>query len=200
MNSERKTTLLRKINDESDRLARLINDLLDLSRIESGSMSWRSEPVSLSEIVQASVDAMMPLALNKGVVLSQSTDGALRGLIGDRDRLLQVMTNLLSNAVKFTPAGGSITVTACREEVPSPRFVVTVRDTGAGVAADDLPHIFEKFRRGHSVEGGAVEGSGLGLAISSQIVEHYGGTIQAASVFGAGSTFTVILPADRGTS
>lgn len=197
MPSERTLKLLRIINDESDRLGRLINDLLDLSRIEAGAMVWRSEPVSLNDVIQASVDGILPLARNKGLHLKTAIEGRLPSVHGARDRLVQVVTNLLSNAVKFTPAGGKVTVEAHQEAGPCPQLVVVVSDSGAGIRPEDIELIFDKFHRSSDELTELTEGTGLGLTIARQIIERHGGRIWAASTYGAGSTFSFTIPLDR---
>ena len=194
MLEERKDEMLRRINDESDRLGRLINDLLDLSRIEAGIMVWHPGRVSVEKMISSSVDSILPLAQSKGVRLAVEPFGQLPALYGDGDRLMQVMTNLLSNAVKFTPPGGTITVSAHQEEGTPARVVLSVADTGMGIHAADLPYIFDKFHRAGAAEAGGVEGTGLGLTIARQIVEHHNGSISVVSTFGHGSVFSVALP------
>jgi len=193
MPEQRKRALLEIVSDESDRLARLISDLLDLSRIESGSMRWRDEEVALPEIVETAISGIVPLAQKKGLAIERSDGGDLPALRVDRDRVLQVVMNLLSNAVKFTPPGGRITV-RMRRTGPPDALEVSVVDTGPGIPPRELPRIFEKFHRAGDVLTNSVEGTGLGLAISRQIVEHYGGRIWVDSDEGKGSAFTFTLP------
>jgi signal transduction histidine kinase len=194
LQDEKKTKLLRTINDESDRLGRLINDLLDLSRIEAGTVQWRSQQVSLSDVIPLSVESVLPLAQNKGLQLTTSLDSALPAIPGDKDRLVQLITNLLSNAIKFTPSGGAITVKAYEEQRPVPRLVISVTDTGVGIPQEDIELIFDKFHRSSHHLTDQTEGTGLGLPIARQIVEHHRGDIWATSTPGSGSTFTVTLP------
>lgn len=196
MPDSRKAKLLKTISEESDRLGRLINDLLDLSRIESGRMAWNEGPCSLADIIGTSVEGISLLARHKAIEVTTSLAEGLPDLRGDRDRLVQVMTNLLSNAVKFTPPGGQVTVAACKEPELPQQVIVTVTDTGRGIAAHDLPMVFEKFHRSIDGDGGMAEGVGLGLSISRQIVEHHGGRIWADSTPGGGSTFRFSLPID----
>ena len=184
-------------NDESDRLGRLINDLLDLSRIEAGIITWRTGPVSLNDVINASVDGVLPLARNKGLQLKTAVEEPLPSVHGSRDRLVQVVTNLLSNAVKFTPGGGTVTVGARCETGPGPQLVVTVSDSGAGIPAEDIALIFDKFHRSGDELTTRTEGTGLGLTIARQIIEHHGGRIWATSTYGAGSVFSFSLPLDR---
>ena len=194
---EKTLKLLRIINEESDRLGRLISDLLDLSRIEAGTMTWRTEPVSLNDIIKASVDGILPLARNKGLQLKTEIEWPLPSVHGSRDRLVQVVTNLLSNAVKFTPEGGTVTVGARCEAGPRPQLVVTVSDSGAGIPAADIDLIFDKFHRSGDELTTQTEGTGLGLTIARQIIEYHGGRIWATSTYGAGSVFSFSMPLDR---
>jgi PAS domain S-box-containing protein len=191
LHEDKKQRLLATINRESDRLSRLINDLLDLSKIEAGTVQWRREEVPLQEVVRSSLDAVFPLMQNKKLQLHTAIAEALPPVRGDRDRLVQVMNNLLSNAIKFTSPGGSISVAVRQEEN---RIVIMVEDTGTGIPGDEIDIIFDKFRRSHDQVLKQTEGTGLGLAIARQIVEHHGGTIQVSSIDGKGSTFTVFLP------
>lgn len=196
MQAERKARLLTIINIEIDRLARLISDLLDLSRIESGRMNWKVSDLSIEDILQTSLAGMLPLAANKGLIMTSELEPGLPRFPGDRDRLVQVMTNLISNAIKFTPAGGSVDVRAYQERSSRSRIIIEVRDTGIGIPAEEFPSIFEKFHRAGDVLTATTEGTGLGLAIAREIIEYHGGTIRAQSAYGTGSTFTVTLPFD----
>ena len=193
MPEQRKRMLLEVINDESDRLSRLIGDLLDLSRIESGGMGWRDEEVAPREVVEAAISGIMPLAQNKGLTIARTDQSDLPSLRADRDRLIQVIMNLLSNAVKFTPQGGRISVQTRLTGQPD-AIEVSVADTGPGIPAGEQLRIFEKFHRAGDVLTHSVEGTGLGLTICRQIVEHYGGRIWVASEEGIGSVFTFALP------
>lgn len=193
MPERRKQKLLETVNDASDRLARLINDLLDLSSIESGGIHWRDVDVALGEVVATAISDILPLAQKKGLTIERSDGSDLPVLHVDRDRILQVVMNLLSNAVKFTPPGGRISVLTRRTGPPN-ALELSVVDTGPGIPAGELSRIFEKFHRAGDVMTTAVEGTGLGLTISLQIVEHYGGRIWATSEQGKGSVFTFTLP------
>ena len=197
MPAEKKTKLLRTVNDESDRLGRLINDLLDLTKIEAGTMSWRMKELSVQEVIQVSVDMLLPSARNKGLGLTVTVDPALPSFQGDRDRLVQVVTNILSNAIKFTDKGGEITVTAHEENEPVRQVVVAISDTGIGIPEEELDLIFDKFHRAGDLLTAKVEGTGLGLAIARQIVEYHGGRIWARSRHGAGSSFLFTIPLVR---
>jgi signal transduction histidine kinase len=194
MPEQRKMKLMRTINVETDRLARLITDLLDLARIEAGSMKWRIEEVSIEDIVRNVIASMELFFENKGLQVTTNFGSPLPVISADRDRLIQLVTNLLFNAVKFTPAGGAIHIAVRRESAPLPQIVVEVSDTGMGIPAGDLELIFEKFQRSGDDLIDTIEGTGLGLAIARQIVEYHGGRIWAASTIGKGSVFTFTLP------
>ncbi|HEY6012207.1 MAG TPA: ATP-binding protein [Nitrospirota bacterium] len=194
---EKKRRLLSVINSESDRLVRLINDLLDLSRIETGTMAWHLAEVSIVDIIQNSVATITPLAQNRGQSVTAEIEPGLPVFKGDRDRLIQVMTNLLSNAMKFTSRAGSIRIAARRDAQVSSQIAVSVTDTGVGIPEEDLKIVFDKFQRSGDHLTSTVEGTGLGLAIAREIVEFHGGTIWAESEYGKGSTFTFTLALDR---
>ncbi|HET8645529.1 MAG TPA: HAMP domain-containing sensor histidine kinase, partial [Vicinamibacteria bacterium] len=172
--------------------SQLIADILDVSRIVSGKLRIESEPVDLSGVVAAALDAVRPSAEAKGVRLAADLPPAGIAVLGDAGRLQQVAQNLLQNAVKFTDRGGEVHA-ALR---PSGRALeLVVRDTGAGIAADFLPHVFERFRQGDSSTTRPHGGLGLGLAITRHLVEVHGGSVEAASDgAGRGATFTVRLP------
>ena len=197
MTGEKRTRLLSIINSETDRLARLINDILDLTKIEAGKLSWHVTRVSLKEIIQNSVTNMQSLAENKSLSVNMNLPPSLPVLYGDRDRLIQVITNILSNAVKFTHDGGTISIDAFAEDVPRHQIVVKISDTGVGIPSRDFDIIFEKFRRSGDVLTTHAEGTGLGLAITKQIVEYHGGRIWAESTPGKGSSFSFTLPLDK---
>ncbi len=194
MDPAKRNKLLNIINSETDRLSRLINDILDLTKIEAGKLSWHITKVSLADIVQTSVAGIQSLADNKSLLVKIKVPDSLPPFFGDRDRLIQVLANILSNSIKFTPSGGKIEIAARHEESPRSQLVVTVSDTGVGIPAGDLELIFEKFRRSGDVLTNDIQGTGLGLAITRQIVEYHGGAVWAESTMGQGSTFTFTLP------
>ena len=171
---------------------RLVEDLLDVARIVSGRLRLGRERVVLAAVIDAALETAQPPALNKGVALVRrvEADGAV--VLGDAVRLQQVAWNLLANAVRFTPAGGRVEVSLRRR---GDRAELTVADSGQGIAADLLPHVFDRFRQGESGTTRSHGGLGLGLSIARQLVELHGGTLEAASPgTGLGATFTVILP------
>jgi signal transduction histidine kinase len=179
-------------------LLTLINDLLDLSKVEANKLILRPEPFAFSEALAAAVQGIQPLADTKGLTVMLNADLAPAVLTADPVRFKQILYNLLSNAVKFTPEGGRITVTARRtgrQEAGGGGEVVdiAVTDTGIGITAEDLPTLFERFRQLETTK--QTQGSGLGLALTKQLVELHGGTMTAASAGpGQGSCFTVRLP------
>ncbi len=188
---ERQAQFLRIIAQESQRLSRLINQLLDLARIEAGKMTWRLEPLDLAGVVAHAVETTRALFDRKGVALDAGPDRGDVPVEADRDTLMQVLTNLLSNAAKFTPAGGRVWV---RTFLDGAQAVVEVEDTGIGIPPDQLDTIFERFRQVGDALTGKPEGAGLGLPISREIVAHHGGSLTVESEPGRGSCFRVALP------
>ncbi len=174
---------------EGQRLTTLINDLLDLEKIEAGKVDWQMEPLRLADVVDQAADGTAALFEEKNLSLIRTVPDDIV-VNGDRDRLIQVMVNLFSNAVKFTQEG-AITVRA-REE-PG-QVVVSVEDPGIGISAADQEQLFEKFVQVGNRLTGKPKGTGLGLAISREILTHHGGRIWVESEPGAGSTFSFTLP------
>ncbi len=173
-------------------LGQLIEDLLDVSRIVTGKLRLQARPVRLPGVVRSAMEAVEAAALAKSVALDTRMDPDLPMVLGDPDRLQQVLWNLLSNGIKFTPRGGRVTVTVagCDGEV-----LITVADTGAGIKPEFLPHVFERFRQAESSTNRAYGGLGLGLAIVRHLVELHGGSVSVASEGeGRGASFTVCLP------
>jgi signal transduction histidine kinase len=172
--------------------ARLIEDLLDISRIIAGKMRLDVRALNLVTVVEAALDTVRPAATERGVVLRLDVTAGVPMLHGDAPRLQQVVLNLLSNAVKFTPSDGLVTVRVARR---GDHAVVEVQDTGRGIAPGFLPHIFERFRQADGSSTRSQGGLGIGLAIVRHLIELHGGTIRADSAGAdAGATFTVSLP------
>jgi signal transduction histidine kinase len=170
----------------------LIHDLLDVSRIVTGKFRLENRPVDLAHVIEAAADSIRPVAEAKGIRLDLDLEPEAGLIDGDANRLEQVLWNLLSNAICFVPGGGQVQIVLRRK---SSRLELSVGDTGQGIAADLLPHIFERFRQGDSAAARQYGGLGLGLAIVSHLVELHGGTVRAASPgAGAGATFTISLP------
>jgi PAS domain S-box-containing protein len=181
------------IERNAEAQAKLIEDILDSSRIVTGKIRLHLDRTDLNDIVQAAVDTIRPTADAKGVSLDVAEDRAVTRVVGDGDRLRQAVLNLLVNAVKFTPSGGTVTVRTDATE--RSHIGVTVTDTGRGISADFLPHVFERFRQAEGSTTRQYGGLGLGLAIVKHLVELHGGTICAASEGeGRGATFAVRLP------
>ena len=181
-----------RIGMEATHMAQMVEELLELSTIESGLRPLAHERVSLASLL-AAVDRLRPLASDKGVALVVTIAEGSPEIMGDAARLGQVMRNLVHNAIKFTPSGGRIDVEAAPGGVG--RVVLRCRDTGVGIAPDDLPRIFERFWKADSSRQRDGEGSGLGLAIVRHVVEAHGGSVSVVSEPRRGSTFTVELPA-----
>lgn len=179
------------VKSSAQHLLALINDVLDLSKIEAGQLRVSSAPFVLSEAVEGCLRALAPAAERKGLSLVSEVDPAIGTVRSDRRRVEQVLLNLVSNAVKFTETG-SVTVSAVREG----QWVVTrVRDTGIGISAEDLPNLFRPFQQLESGLTRRFEGTGLGLSICRRLVEMLGGRIAVESAPGKGSTFLFRLPA-----
>jgi CheY-like chemotaxis protein/two-component sensor histidine kinase len=190
---------LQRAVETIDRNARaqsqLIEDILDVSRIVTGKLQLEIVPVDLVTVVGAALESLRPSAEAKQIHVGVDLDPALPALAGDPSRLQQVVWNLLSNAVKFTPPGGTVTMKASLE---GNDVRLDVQDTGAGIAGDFLPHVFERFRQADASTTRAHHGLGLGLAIVRHLVELHGGTVEAESDgVGRGATFRMRLPVRR---
>ena len=178
--------------------ARLVEDVLEVSRIICGKLRLNSRPLDLAPTLEAAVASVRPAATAKGVVLSRRFDVDTAPVEGDPDRLQQVVNNVLSNALKFTPAGGAITVQLRPREPDGETFEVIVADSGIGIRAEFLPFVFDRFRQSDASSTRAHGGLGLGLSITRHLLELHGGTVTVASPGeGLGSTFTLSLPAAR---
>lgn len=178
------------IVSEGERLTALINDVLDIAKMEAGKIDWKMEPVSAAEIIGRAAAATAALFEHKGLTLIKDMEDDLPEISGDRDRLIQVVINLISNAVKFTDKG-TITCRALRRDN---NVVISVIDIGMGIAEEDLSKVFEKFKQVGDTLTDKPKGTGLGLPICKEIVEHHGGNIWAESEIGKGSTFSFTLP------
>jgi CheY-like chemotaxis protein len=172
--------------------AQLIDDLLDVSRIVTGKMRLNAQPVDPAAVVSQALDAIRPTAEARQIGLRATLDPQVGALIGDPDRLQQVVWNMLTNAVKFTPRGGAVRVDVRRADS---RVRIVVADNGEGIAPDVLPHIFERFIQADSSPTRVRGGLGIGLSLVRHLVELHGGTVHAQSEgTGKGATFTVELP------
>lgn len=178
------------IVSEGERLTSLINDVLDISKIEAGKIEWNMQPTDVADIIERAISAVSVLAQSRELKVGYDLAANLPQVMCDRDRLMQVVINLLSNAIKFTDSG-SIT---CRTHQQEDKVVISVIDTGIGLSPDDLEKVFDKFTQVGELMTDKPKGTGLGLPICKQIVEHHGGHIWAASELGRGSTFSFTLP------
>lgn len=190
------------IISEGERLTKLINDVLDIAKMEAGKIEWKKEALSVGEIIERAATAASALFEQKGLRLVKDIEDGLPEITGDGDRLMQVIINLISNAVKFTDKG-SITCRARKvwnEKEELADFVeISVIDTGVGIAKEDNWKVFEKFKQVGDVLTDKPTGTGLGLPICKQIVEHHGGRIWVESELGKGSAFSFALPVRRET-
>jgi two-component system phosphate regulon sensor histidine kinase PhoR len=202
---------LDSMEGEVDALTQMVEELLELSRIESGRMPLRLRPTEVSRVVIQPVERLRPQAERAGLTMEAEIPPDLPSILAEEERVQQVVTNLVHNAIKFTPAGGRVQVTARAWQadreggtpseapgaepgtIPAGDWVIfSVQDTGVGIPADDLPRIFERFYKADRARSGG--GTGLGLAIAKHIVQSHGGAIWADSVEGKGSTFYFCIP------
>jgi heavy metal sensor kinase len=184
------THTLYDVARETNRLIRLTNDLLFLTRLGQRSPSMQLQPVDLRDLLSAIVDQVRPLAEAKALELVEEVAPGLR-LTGDPDHLIRLFLNILDNAIKYTPAGGRVTMRAVEE---STTVRVTVRDTGPGIPPQHLPHLFERFYRVEADRSRETGGTGLGLAVAAEIARGHGGTLEVQSTVGQGTTCLIHLP------
>ena len=182
------------ISSESERMARIVTDLLTLSKLDYGRMELRMTRFSLFDLLNKVANAMKLTAEDSGHTLTVEAEPALPMLTGDKERIEQVVVNILSNAVKYTPAGGKIRLAASRSGENHVHIVV--EDNGVGIPADDVPRLFERFYRVDKARSRAAGGTGLGLAIAKEIVEQHEGNISLTSEYGKGTIVTITLPTD----
>lgn len=189
--NEKQLHYLEIVDQQTEALTQLINDLLDLSRIESGIIEVKEEPVSMRDVVREVVQGLENMAREKAVGLKEDLPDDMPLVRGDAYRLMQVFTNIVHNAIKFTPPGGEVRIGGFWD---TERCAVTVADNGMGIPAQDLERIFDKFYQVDSSSTRQQSGTGLGLCISRQLVTAHKGEITVESEIGKGSTFTVFLP------
>ena len=188
----KQSEILRTLESQAQSLARLSKQLLDVSRFEAGGGSIVPRPIELRAFLVELEAGFRVLAQQRGVGLHVTwSDDAPHEVLWDADRMSEVLGNLLSNAIKFTAAGGHVGLAAERHD---DSVTLEVRDTGAGIPGDQLPHIFEKFFQADNQDSASQKGTGLGLAIAKEIVEAHGGTLTCESEPGVGTTFTINLP------
>ena len=188
--TEKQRKLLTIMSEESERLIRLVNSLLDLSRLEAGMVPFHFSEGDLPPLIGRTLDELMPLAESRNITVVREI-GEVPALPMDAERIRQVLRNLLGNALKFTPPGGSVRVAVQRTD---DGIRLSVADTGPGIPRELLAGIFEKFRQAAPAQSRELQGSGVGLAIARHIVQAHGGRIWAESEAGRGSTFIVVLP------
>lgn len=175
-----------------DRLIRLINDILDLRKIEAGKLELHVRELTAEDVVNVSLDGIQAMAVEAGVSLKSEFEESLPVMRGDHDRVVQVITNLVSNAIKFSSQGGTVTCAVTQSQTGRMRF--SVSDEGEGIPEDQISKLFQKFQQLDSSDSRPKGGTGLGLAISKAIVEKHGGTIGLESTVGKGTTFWFELP------
>ncbi|MBD2523271.1 PAS domain S-box protein [Nostoc sp. FACHB-133] len=178
------------IVSEAERLTSLINDVLDIAKMEAGKVEWQMQPLDPSELLDWATNSTAGLFETNGLQLVSEIEPGLPQIVGDRNRLLQVLINLISNAVKFTESG----CVTCRVKQGDDGVCISVIDTGIGIAPEDQPKVFEKFRQVGDTLTDKPKGTGLGLPICKQIIDHHGGRIWVESKPGNGSIFSFIIP------
>ena len=189
---------LTHIETEVDSLSLMVQELLELSRIESGRVPLQIKPVAPLEILVSAHERLRLQAERGGIMVKHNIDDSLPMVVVDQMRIEQVVMNLLHNSIKFTPVGGEITLSASFEQTPDPEadsVLFEVRDTGVGIPTEDLPRIFERFFKTDRARSGG--GTGLGLAIAKHMVEAHNGSIWVESTEGLGSSFFFTLPAQK---
>jgi len=181
---------LEVINREASRLGDMVNDFLDLARLESGRARLAYEPVDVRKVIDDAVAVIQPQSEERGLKLLLDVPSTLPPVMGDEKRIKQVMLNLASNAIKYNREGGQVRITASADEGA---IQITVEDTGQGIRPEDMDKLFDKFRRIAETDDSA-KGTGLGLPITKQLVEVHGGQMKVTSEWGVGSTFAFTLP------
>jgi signal transduction histidine kinase len=184
---------LHDIYREADRMGRLVNDLQELSRVEAGAFDLNVQPISISGLIDAAVNRLRLQFIEKEVELATDIPKELPPIMVDEDRLGQVLLNLIGNALQYTQPGGTVTISV---RMKGDNMLVCISDTGIGISAEDLPHIFTRFYRVDKSRSRAGGGSGIGLTIAKYLVEAHGGRLTVFSEgLGKGTTFSVTLPA-----
>ena len=174
-------------------LSALIDDLFQMAQLDAGGLPLERAPASLADLISDTLESFSEMARTRGVHLEGNAAPEVDPLFMDTRRIGRALNNLIANALRHTPSGGRVTVSAVRLD---DRVEVSIRDTGEGIPAEDLPHIFERFYRGEKSRSRETGGAGLGLAIARSIIEAHGGNIRAASEPGNGSQFTFTIPSE----
>src|SRR5205085_2235668 len=192
MSNEQRDRAMDALERNAEALNRLVNDVLDTSRIVTGKLRLSLETCSVASIVTDAIDTIRPSAEAKEIAVHSQVEG-VPSVLGDPDRLQQVIWNLMSNAIKFTPKGGTVTIRAHRR---NGSVHLVVRDPGIGIAREHLPYVFQRFWQAHTGASREFAGLGIGLALARHLVEMHGGSIRVESPgVGGGAEFTVVLPA-----
>jgi signal transduction histidine kinase len=182
------------INEEAKRLARMIDEYLNITRLEAGARPLRKTPLRVEAIVERVVLLLNPLGATRGVPISFESEDGLPVIKADADLLAQAVTNVLGNAIKYSPHGKDVGITV---RTDGKDILIEVVDNGHGIAPEDVKRIFEKFYRVPRAESADQQGTGLGLTLVREIMESHGGQVTAQSELGRGSTFTLRLPIQR---
>jgi signal transduction histidine kinase len=188
---------LRTMQGEISYLSRLIDDLFELSQIDSGTLQLRPEPTNISDLVSDALEALRPQAEQRRLRIEGAAGEQLSNVVIDVPRMQRVLYNLVQNAIRHTPLDGTVII---RAKDAGEEIEISVEDTGEGIVGDELPHVFERFYRGDRARKRTDAGSGLGLTIAKRIVELHGGRIWAISNVGEGATFTFTVPKSTSVS
>jgi two-component system, OmpR family, phosphate regulon sensor histidine kinase PhoR len=192
--TDQQENFIKQIYDDTQSLSSLVEDLLDVSRLDSGKFRLHKSAVSLSDIVKRTVDSLSEKATERKIAVMYIPETkTVPQFYGDKAKIRQVLTNIIDNAIKYTNPSGKIRVSL---RVTDEVFIVTVADNGYGIEKKDLPHIFDRFYRAENKLLDRVTGAGLGLYISKTIIEMHNGSIEVDSIFEKGTTFTITLPRD----
>jgi len=189
--NEKQTEYIKDIHESGAHLLSLINDILDLSKVEAGRMELVVKKFDVRVALDNALTLVKERSLRHGISLEVELDSGLGTIVADERKFKKILLNLLTNAIKFTPQGGAITVAASG---PENRLKIAISDTGGGIAPEDQKTIFEEFRQVSEKDGQAREGTGLGLTLTKKFVEMHGGEISVASEVGKGSSFRFFLP------
>jgi len=193
-NPDQATNYLGIIQEETVRLERLVKDLLDLSNLQRETTTWHVESIPLPALADNVVHMLRQTATQKNISLRLITENSVPNILGNGDRLTQLLLILLDNALKYTPESGHITISICQEQN---NVVLAVTDSGTGIPAEDLPYIWERFYKVDKSHSRTESGAGLGLAIAKQIIEHHQSTAEVSSQIGQGTTFTIRFPVNQ---
>ena len=190
MSEEQKRKFLITIDKESNRLAELVNGLLEISKLESGQVEIVKQSIDITEVIEQVMLSLKCFADNKNIMLVKTISGAISPLCGHESRIRSLISNLVNNAIKFTPHGGTVSINL---EQNKNVLEIRVSDTGIGIPKNEISHIFERFYRVHQTST-QIPGTGLGLAIVKEVAAIHGGKVEVESEFGKGTTFVVSLP------